>query len=236
MKLEDHNPIYTLLADKYEVRKYVAERIGEEYLNKLYGVYDTVDSIPFKQLPSKFVLKATHDSGGCILVHDSSNYDIRKTKRKLKKLLKRNFYWKGREWGYKNINPRIVCEKLLEDPNKNDLYDYKFYCFHGVPKMLYIATERNVQTRVDFFDIEFHHLDFHIKNHYPNSTKKIDRPRNYETMVQLAAKLSQGLEQVRVDFYNIDGKIYFGEMTLYPHSGLERFEPEKWDKIMGSWW
>lgn len=234
MKIGDHNPLYTLISDKYEVRKYVAERIGEEYLNKLYRVYDTVDSISFERLPSKFVLKATHDSGGCILVHDSSKHNIKKTKHKLKKLLRRNFYWKGREWCYKNISPRIICEELLEDTNKNDIYDYKFFCFHGVPKMLFIATDRNVQTKFDFFDIDFHHLD--IKNHYPNSTKKIEKPRNYEKMVELAAKLSQGLEQVRVDFYNIDGKIYFGEMTLYHFSGFERFEPEEWDKIMGSWW
>lgn len=234
MKLEDHNSVYSIVADKYAVRKYVEDRIGARYLTKLYGVYQSEEEIPFETLPTRFVLKATHDSGGLIVVPDKSVLDIKKAKKKLSKCLKRNFYWKGREWSYKNIKPQIICEEYLEDNEKKDLYDYKFFCFHGEPRLLFVATERKDGTKFDFFDVEFNHLD--IKNHYPNSRKEIKKPDNFDTMLKLARILSQDFEQIRVDFYNIQGKIYFGEMTLYHFSGLEKFEPDEWDKKIGDWW
>lgn len=234
MKLDDHNPLYTQIADKYGVRKFVEDRIGNEYLTKLYGVYNSEKEIEYDKLPQSFVLKATHDSGGCIIVHDKDALQIDKVNKKLSKLLKRNFYWKGREWGYKNIKPRIICEELLEDSTNKDILDYKFFCFHGEPKLLYVASDRINGTKFDFFDLDFNHLD--IKNHYPNSTKTFSKPRNFEKMIELARCLSQGFQQVRVDFYNIEGKIYFGEMTLYHMSGLERFEPDEWDYKIGAWW
>lgn len=234
MKLEDHNPIYRVVADKYAVRKYVADRIGEEYLTKLYGVYQSEQEIPFEELPKQFVLKATHDSGGLIIVHDKSELNVKKVKKKLHKCLKRNFYWKGREWCYKDIKPQIICEEMLHDEVKEDLYDYKIYCFHGIPKMVLVASERGHGTKFDFFDTEFKKLD--LRQSGPNSLTKKEKPRNYEKMLELAGILSKDFSQVRVDFYNIEGKIYFGEMTLYDSSGLDGFEPDEWDSIIGSWW
>lgn len=234
MKLEDHNPIYQVVADKYAVRKYVADRIGEEYLTKLYGVYQSEQEIPFEELPKQFVLKATHDSGGLVIVHDKNELNLKKVKKKLRKCLKRNFYWKGREWCYKDLKPQIICEELLHDSVKNELFDYKIYCFHGKPKMLVVASERGKQTKFDYFDIEFNHLD--LRQSGPNSLNTIEKPKNFERMLELAEILSKDFPQVRVDFYNIEGKIYFGEMTLYDSSGLDRFEPDEWDSIVGSWW
>lgn len=234
MKLEDHNPIYQVVADKYAVRKYVADRIGEEYLTKLYGVYQSEQDIPFEELPRQFVLKATHDSGGLVIVQDKSELNVKKVKKKLRKCLKRNFYWKGREWSYKDIKPQIICEELLVDNCKKDLYDYKIFCFHGEPKIMYVATSRGRGTKIDFFDLQFNHLD--IRNHYPNANKTIEKPANLEKMIELARILSKDFEQVRIDFYNIQGKIYFGEMTLYNFGGLEKLEPDEWDAIIGSWW
>lgn len=234
MKLEDHNPLYPLIADKYEVRKYVEDRIGAEYLTKLYGIYTSPEEIDFSNLPDKFVLKTTHDSGGCIIVNNKNEIDIVKNRKKLHRLMKRNFYWKGREWCYKDIRPRIICEEVLEDPVKQDLWDYKFFCFHGEPKMLLVATERKERTKYDFFDLDFQHLD--IINADPMSGKELEKPKNFDKMIDIARMLSKDLEQVRVDLYNIEGRIYFGELTLYHSSGLDWFEPDEWDKKIGDWW
>lgn len=234
MKLEDHNPLYKLIADKYAVRAYVEDKIGSEYLTALHGLYQSPQDICFEKLPDQFVLKATHDSGGLILVPDKSKIDERAIKKKLKKCLKRNFYWKGREWCYKDIKPQIVCEEFLYDPVKKDLYDYKIYCFHGKPRMVMIASERGKKTKFDFFDLKFQHLDLRLTG--PNSSEPKEKPKNFEKMLELAEILAEGIPQVRVDFYNIEGKIYFGEMTLYDASGLDPFDPDEWDTIIGEWW
>lgn len=234
MKLHDHNPLYTQLADKYAVREYVSERIGTEYLVKLYGVYDTPEEIPFDKMPEQYVIKATHDSGGCILVDDKTKLDITGTKKRLKKIMKRNFFWKGREWCYLNIKPRIICEEMLEDEEKTGIVDYKILCFHGKARLVMIATNRRTGVRFDYFTPQFEHLDCRLCA--PNSEVLIEKPENFELMLQLAEKLADGIEQVRVDFYNIKGKIYFGEMTFFHFAGLDGFEPDSWDYIIGSWW
>lgn len=235
MKLEDHNPLYIKVADKYEVRKYVADRIGEKYLTKLYGIYDSPEEIPFDDLPGRYVLKATHDSGGCVIVEDKSVINAQAVRKKLHKLMKRNFYWKGREWCYKDIKPRILCEELLEDPVIHDLYDYKFFCFHGRPRLLFVASNRkNGKAKYDFYDLDFRHLDINCDE--CNKEVKIEKPENYNKMLELAGILSKEFKQVRVDFYNICGKIYFGELTLFHLSGFERFRPYEWDVKLGEWW
>lgn len=234
MKLTDHNPIYTCIADKYAVREFVEERIGKEYLVKLYGVYDKIEEIPYSKLPEQFVIKATHDSGGCILVDNKNKLNIKKTNKRLKRILHRNFYWKGREWCYKNIPPRIICEELLEDEIGNGLIDYKIYCFHGIPRMIGIATNRKADLRFDYFDTDFNHLNF--VQSAPNSETPLVKPEHFEEMLDLATKLSKGFQQVRVDLYNIKGKIYFGEMTLYDSSGLDGYQPDEWDYKIGAWW
>lgn len=233
LKLYDRNPMYTQLVDKYEVRKYVKEKIGEEYLIPIYGVYNSFDEIDFDKLPKQFVLKCTHDSGGVIICKDKNNFNKEEARKKINKHLKLNFYWNAREWPYKNVKPRIICEKYLKDNTLKDLMDYKFFCFNGIPRVLYVASERGVDTKFDFFDLEFNRLP--IKNKYKNSSKEIPKPKNFEKMINLAKALSKEIPHVRVDFYNIDGKIYFGEMTFFHLGGFERFEPEKYDEIFGSW-
>lgn len=233
LKLYDRNPEYTKMVDKYEVRKYIADKIGEEYLIPLLGVWDKFDDIDFSTLPDQFVLKCTHDSGGLVICKDKSKLDIEAARKKINKCLKRNFYKLTREWPYKNVKPRIIAEKLMVDESGTELKDYKIFCFNGDPKAMFIATDRPHDTRFDFFDTEFNHLPF--TNGHPNATKEIKRPKGLEEMVQLAEKLSQGMKQVRIDFYDINGKVYFGEITFFHWSGMVPFEPEEWDYKFGEW-
>lgn len=231
LKLNDKNPIYTKLVDKYEVRKYIADTIGEEYLIPLIGVWDKFEDIDFNKLPNQFVLKCTHDSGGVVICKDKTKFNFQAAKKKINSSLRRNFFYSGREWPYKNIKPKIICEKYLVDNDGVDLKDYKFFCFDGNPKFMYVASEREIKTKFDFFDLEFNQLP--IKQHYDNSNKKIEKPENFEEMIELSKLLSKGISHVRVDFYNIKGKIYFGELTLYHFSGLVKFEPSEYDLILG---
>lgn len=233
LKLYDRNPKYTKMVDKYEVRNYISETIGEEYLIPLIDVWDKFDDINFQSLPNQFVLKCTHDSGSYLICRDKSELDIDKTREKVNGLLKRNYFYEWREWPYKNIKPRIICEKFMVDESGIELKDYKFFCFNGKPKALFVATDRDVDTRFDFYDIQFNHLP--IKQHYKNSNKEIFKPKSFEEMIKLASKLSSGIPHVRVDFYDINGKVYFGELTFYHFSGFEKFEPEKYDEIFGNW-
>ncbi len=233
LKLRDRNPLYTNLVDKYEVRKYISKTIGEEYLIPLIGVWDKFEDIDFSKLPNKFVLKCNHDSGGLIICKDKNKLDIEEVKKKINKSLKRNYYYAWREWPYKNVKPRIICEKYMVDESGIELKDYKFFCFNGKPKALFVATDRGIDTRFDFYDMEFNHLPF--MQHYKNGVKKIVKPKGFDKMVKLASKLSKDIPHVRVDFYDINGKVYFGELTFYHFSGFERFEPKEYDEIFGDW-
>lgn len=231
LKLYDRNPEYTKMVDKYEVRKYIAEKIGEEYLIPLLGVWDSFDEIDFEKLPDQFVLKCTHDSGGLIICKDKSKLDINEARKKINKCLKRNFYYLTREWPYKNVKPRIIAEKFMVDESGTELKDYKIFCFNGEPKALFVATDRPYDTRFDFYDIEFNHLPF--TNGHPNAEKEIKPPKGLSEMTELAKKLSEGMKQVRIDFYDINGKVYFGEITFFHWSGMVPFEPEEWDLKWG---
>lgn len=232
LKINDRKDIYTTMVDKYEVKKYVSNIIGEEYIIPTLGVWDNFDDIDFSLLPDKFVLKCTHDSGGLVICRDKKKFDIKKARDKINKTLKRNYYYLGREWPYKNVKPRIIAEEYIVDKN-NELNDYKYFCFSGHPKMLFIASDRGIDTRFDFYDMNFRHLPF--INGHPNSDKVINRPVNFNKMRELASILSRDIPQVRVDFYDVDGKIYFGEMTFFHFSGFVPFEPGKWDKKIGEW-
>ena len=233
LKLYDRKPEYTTMVDKYAVKKYVADIIGEEYIIPTLGVWNHFDEIDFDKLPNQFVLKCTHDSGGLVICKDKNKLDLKAAKQKIEKSLKQNYYWFGREWPYKDVKPRIIAEKYMIDESGYELKDYKFFCFNGEPKMMFIATDRGSDTKFDFYDIDFNHLPF--TNGHPNANKKIKRPKNYSKMLALAAKLSFGIPHVRVDFYNINGKIYFGELTFFHWSGLVPFEPEEWDYKLGNW-
>lgn len=236
MKLYDRNPLYNQLVDKYAVREYVKERIGEEHLIPAYGVWDKFDDIDFDKLPDKFVLKCTHDSGSVFVCKDKSKIDMAWLKSKFEKALKGNQYHGGREWAYKDVKGRIVAEKFMVDESGFELKDYKFFCFDGEVKALYIATERGVEgedVKCDFFDENFNHIQ--LKAGHENAKILPKKPEGFEEMKEKAKALSKGLRQVRVDLYNINGKIYFGEMTLYHRCGFVPFDPEEWDYTFGSW-
>ena len=235
LKLYDRKDIYTTMVDKYEVKDYVKNIIGEEYIISTIGVWDKFDDIDFDKLPNQFVLKCTHDSGGLVIVKDKNHFDKNKARKKINHCLKRNYYLNTREWPYKNVKPRIIAEKYMVDESGYELKDYKFFCFNGKCKAMFIATDRNPKTETcfDFYDTKFKHLPF--TNGHPNSSQKIKKPENFEMMIKLSEKLSKNIPQCRVDFYNINGKIYFGEITFSHWSGFKPFVPEEWDYTFGSW-
>lgn len=236
LKLYDRRPEYTMMVDKYAVKEYVKGIIGKEHIIPTLGVWERFKDIDFNSLPKQFVLKCTHDSGGLVIVTDKSKLNIAKARKKINHCLKHNYYWGLREWPYKNMKPRIIAEQFMVDESGTELKDYKFFCFDGEPKALFIATDRsnsNEETKFDFFDMDFNHLPF--TNGHPNSTKEIKRPDGFEEMKQIAAKLSKDIPHVRVDLYNIKGHIYFGEVTFSHWSGFTPFVPEEWDYTFGSW-
>lgn len=236
LKLHDRNPLYTKLVDKYAVKEYVAEIIGNQYIIPTLGVWNSFDEIDFDTLPDQFVLKCTHDSGGLVICTDKRTFNAGRARKKINSSLKQNYYYIHREWPYKNVKPRIIAEKYMQDKSTDELRDYKFFCFNGVPKALFIATDRqdsSTDTKFDFYDMDFKHLD--ITNGHPNAKKTIQKPVSFEEMKSLAKRLSLGIPHVRVDFYEVDGKVYFGELTFAHWSGLVPFEPIKWDYTFGEW-
>ncbi len=234
LKLYNRKPEYVNLVDKYTVKKYIANLLGNECIIPTLGVWDTFDEIALDQLPKQFVLKCTHDSGGLVICKDKSQFDKITAKKKLELSLKRNYYYRNREWQYKDVKPRIIAEKYMEDANK-ELRDYKFFCFDGVAKAMFIATERGSsgETKFDFYDMDFKHLD--IINGHPNSSKELRKPENFQKMIDMAESVSKDIPQVRVDFYEVDGLVYFGELTFAHWGGLVPFQPETWDEKFGSW-
>lgn len=237
LKLYDRNPEYSKLVDKYEVKKYVAARIGEEHVIPLLGgPWESFDEIDFDLLPNQFVLKTNHDCGGIVICRDKNTFDVNKARKFLTTHLQNNYYLVYREWPYKNVKPRIIAEQYMEDESKIGLNDYKFFCFYGKVKALFIATDRNnpnEETKFDFFDDEFNHLPF--TNGHPNSTVAIQKPLLFDEMKCIAEKLSKGFPHLRVDLYCVNGRIFFGEFTFYHWSGFMPFEPEEWDRKLGDW-
>lgn len=236
LKLYDHNPLYVSLVDKYEVKRYVADLIGEEFIIPTLGVWDKFDDIDFNKLPNQFVLKCSHDSGGLVIVKDKSKLDFSVAKDTIDNCLKRNFYWISREWPYKAVRPRIIAERYMEDSETRELRDYKFFCFNGEPKYLFIASDRskgNKEVKFDYFDVNFNRLPMRQAAH-PNSNYDIRRPKTFDEMLSLAKVLSKGLIQVRIDLYEINGKVYFGEYTFFHHGGFVPFIPEKYDYEWGN--
>jgi hypothetical protein len=234
LKLYDRNDNYTQMVDKYEAKKIVEKKIGKEYVIRTIGVWDSFEEIDFELLPNKFVLKTTHDSGGVVLCNDKVNFNLKKARGIINRSLHSNFYYIGREFPYKNVKPRIIAEEFVENENESDLKDYKFFCFNGEPKFLFVASNRNIDTRFDFFDIDFNHLAIK-KNGYINAEIPIVKPKNFEKMIEVSKILSQNIPHVRIDLYNIKGKILFGEFTFTHWGGTVPFEPNVWDKIFGEY-
>jgi len=231
LKLHNRKPEYTRMVDKYEAKKYVAEKIGEEYIIPTLGVWERFDDIDFDSLPDQFVLKCTHDSGGLVIVKNKSKLDRDAARNVIERCLKKQYYLQNREWPYKNVKPRIIAEKYMVDAISAELRDYKFFAFNGSVELMFIATDRGTDTRFDFYDSEFQHLS--IVNGYPNASKEIGKPANFEKMKLLAGQLSVGIPHLRVDFYEVNGKVYFGELTFFHWSGMVPFEPESWDLKLG---
>ena len=226
------DPVMTQLADKYAVRDYVAARLGSSFLNDLYGVWDDPNAIPFDTLPESYVLKVNHGSGQNIFCRDTSRLNRPRIRAQLTKWLRRSEYWRSREWAYKDIPPRILCERLLSDEQGNVPADFKFFCFNGQPHVIQVDTDRFTKHQRDLFDIEWRPLPFSLE--YPSSGQAIPRPATLDVMLSAARTLSQGFPFVRVDFYTIGERVIFGEMTWYPAGGLGRFRPESADRELGS--
>lgn len=236
LKLNDIHPEYSRIVDKAEAKEYVKETLGdgaEQYIIPTLGVWNSFDEINFDQLPNQFVLKTTHDSGGVAVVKDKSTMNLTEIRKKIERSMNNNFFYEHREYPYKDIMPRIIAEKYMVDESGTELKDYKFFCFDGEPKMLFVATDRPFDTRFDFFDIEWNHLPF--KQGHPLATKEIKNLQGFKKMLDLSRKLSKGFPHVRVDLYDINGDIYFGELTFFHFSGNVPFEPEEWDYKVGEW-
>ena len=236
LKLYNRREEYIPWVDKETAKEKAAKLIGEEHIIPTIAVYDSFDEIEFDKLPDQFVLKTTHDSGGVVVVSDKSKFNKKKARLRLNVSMKRNFFYAGREWPYKTIKPRIIVEQYMVDESGFELKDYKFFCFDGEPKALFIATDRTIpgeEVKFDFFDMDFNHLD--IVNHHPNANHAIEKPENFDEMIVLAKKLSKGYPHVRVDLYHINGQIYFGELTFFHFGGVHKFEPEEWDYKFGEW-
>lgn len=235
LKVYDRKPEYTTMVDKVAVKDYVAKIIGEEYIIPTIGVWENPDDIDFDALPDQFVLKCNHNSGiGLCICKDKSKLDINAVKSELRRGLKQDFYLTGREWPYKNVPRKILAEKYMEDEKSNDgLNDYKLLCFNGQVTCSFVCSERYGEEglKVTFYDKDWKRLPF--ERHYPSAKNDINMPAQYHKMVALAERLSQSIPFVRTDFYEINGNLYFGEMTFYPGSGLEEFSPEVWDEKLG---
>lgn len=233
LKLNWYNPDAVKCADKYEVRDFVKNRIGANYLNELYAVYDSIDKIDLSILPNSFVLKGTHGSGFNFICRDKSQVNWKTEFKKMKRWLKINYYWQNREWVYKKIKPRIICEKLLVDEEGKLPKDYKFFCFDGEPQFMFIASDRGVGTKFDFYDLEWNKIP--VSQYYPTSNYTIPKPENLEEILELSRKLSKGFPHVRVDFYLNEHDIIFGELTFFHFSGTKKFVPEIYDEIIGEY-
>ncbi len=236
LKLYNRRPEYTMMVDKYLVRDYIAKEIGEEYLIPLLGVWDNPDDIDFDALPNQFVLKCNHNSGtGMCICKDKSKLNVEQVLSELHKGYKEDYYVMNREWPYKNVPRKIIAEKYMVDKGTAELRDYKFFCFGGVCKCMKVDFDRFVEHRANYYNPQGNLLDLGETICPPDKQKNIVLPTNMDKMIVLAEKLSQGIPFLRVDFYDVNGQIYFGELTFYPASGFGAFTDDEWDVELGKW-
>lgn len=232
LKIYDRNPLYTKLVDKYLVKEWVREKIGDEYVIPTIAKYDSADEIKLEDLPNQFVLKCNHDSGSVVICKDKSKFDFDAAKTKLSHCLEKDTSSFFCEWAYRNVPRCIIAEPFLKEEGQEELMDYKFFCFDGVPQIMYMARDRPAIAEYrDFFDMDYNHLP--IKMSSPFAEVMPEKPKQFEKMKELASCLSQGIPQVRVDFYIINEQIYFGEMTFYHCGGMVDFKPQEWNVKMG---
>lgn len=232
LKLHDRHSEYTQMVDKATAKDYVASIVGDKYIIPTYGIWNSVDEIEWDKLPNKFVVKATSDSGGVIICKDKSNLNIQAAVAKLKKQGSRSYYYQNREYPYRDVPHRYIAEAYMEDESGYELKDYKFFCFNGEPKFVQIDFDRYSNHRRNVYDINWNLLDLQIK--FPKGHDRVfPKPENYDEMVEISRKLSKGIPHVRIDLYNANGKIYFGEITFFHGSGMEVFTPLEWDYKFG---
>lgn len=233
LKLNNQHKEYSDYVDKFKCKEIVRKIIGDKYIIPTLGIWDNFMDIDFNQLPNQFVLKCTHDSGGIVICKDKKTFDFSKAERIINRSLSSNFFLFSREYPYKYVQPRIIAEKFMVDESGTELKDYKFFCFNGEPKLLFVATDRPVDTRFDFFDMNFNHLP--IQQGHPLASKEIKKPKGFEEMKKIAKEVSKGFPHVRIDLYDINGDVYFGETTFFHFSGNVPFNPEEWDYKLGEW-
>lgn len=238
LKLHDRQARYRDLVDKLKVRDYIKEVWGEEHLFPLLGYWKSFDEIDFDSLPQQFVLKCNHDSGSTKIIRDKAALQG-EAREQLKQFFDRrmshDFYLSAREYPYKGIERYILAEQLMVDDAhpETSIEDYKFFCFDGEPKLMFVATDRSTDCRFDFFDMDFNRLD--IQNIHPNAERPIEKPACFEEMKQVAAKLSAGMKTVRIDLYELNGRLYFGEFTFFHGGGFQLFRPAEWERRLGDW-
>ena len=235
LKLYDRNPLYTQLVDKYAVKEYVSEKIGANHVIPTLGVWDKVEDIEWEKLPNQFVLKCTHDSGGLVICKDKKELDMKQASKILSVSLSYDYYKAGREWPYKNVPRKIIAEKYMIDHHLGELRDYKFFCFNGQVRFFKIDYDRFVNHHANYYDCEGNFLDFGELNYNRDSKRKLEIPETLKDMITFAEILSNNIPFVRVDFYDVDGNVYFGEMTFYPATGMGKIDPEEWDLRIGKW-
>lgn len=231
LKLYDRNPLYTRMADKYEAKLIVSNIIGAKYVVPCYGVWDSFDDINFETLPNRFVIKGTNDSSGVFICKNKEDLNKDALRNNLLLCQKRNYYYSLREWVYKDIKPRIIIDQFLDDQSGHELMDYKFMCFNGIPRVMY-QTNKASNIYENFYDMDYNVLNINhgFKRHIP----EFEKPAEFDLMKELAAKLSAGIPFVRVDFFDVAGRVYFGEFTFYDWGGMRPFSDVKWDKILGN--
>lgn len=234
LKLHDRKKEYIKMVDKYRVREYISQKIGDQYTIPLLGVWNNPDEIDYNKLPNQFVLKCNHDSGSIVICKDKKEFDIQKAKNKLNRRLRRGTFQYGREWPYKFVKPCIIAEKYMEDDYSHELVDYKVHNFNGKAKVILVCKNRYTSTGLteDFFSEKWEHLSVKRSRH-PNSVEPISPPKTLKEMLEISEKLSKGIPFLRTDFYEINGKLYLGELTFYPGSGFASFVPEQYDKVFG---
>lgn len=240
LKLYNRQPEYTKMVDKYLAKHYVEDLICKDYIIPTLGIWDKPEDIDWDILPEKFVLKTTHGggNGGVVICKDKSSLNKKQVVEKLNKSLASDIYRNLREWPYKNVTKRIIAEQFVSSNDNDesaDLIDYKFFCFNGEPKYCQVIRDRKTNETIDFYDMNWHHMDFvGLNPSVNNGLTPVPRPTKIEEMISICRKLSKGIPFLRVDLYHIDNKVLFGELTFFPASGFGRFNPEDWNEKLGA--
>lgn len=233
LKLHNRKPEYTKMVDKYEAKQYAGSLLGTDIIIPTLAIWDSCEEIDIAVLPEQFVMKCTHDSHTVFICRDKNNFDLKGAIRKIKKAMKRNYYWVGREYPYKDVKPRIIVEKYLENNTTDNLLDYKFYMFGGKLKIINVTERYNHQAAIDYYDSNFCHID--LSWSYPCSGKKRNKPNTFKKMIDIAEKISIGIPFIRVDMYEVDNKVFLGELTFFDGNGFDGIEPHSWDLQLGDW-